>query len=232
MKIAGFQKNSFVDYKGKISAVIFTPGCNLDCYFCHNRRILGDVPELIDPGYVLEFLNNRKKFLDGVVITGGEPTLQPDLRDFILKVKAIDYPVKLDTNGTNPDILKALMKDNLLDYVAMDIKAPLSRYSEICGVSVDISDIEKSIDLLMQGSVDYELRTTVLPDLSADDIKSIAVRISGAAVYILQQYRRPECAGDIIDYRLLKQPHSSAFIKDLSLMVADYVQKHETRGVI
>lgn len=234
MKIAGLQKNSFVDYRGKISAVVFTQGCNMNCFYCHNRGILCSRED--QGAYcaekVLRFLAERRRFLDGVVISGGEPTLQHDLEDFILKLKGMGYPVKLDTNGTDPEKLRRLIERCLVDYVAMDIKAPLDRYEEICGTAVDLKAVEESIDLLMEEKVDYEFRTTVVPELHEGDLSEIAHRIKGARLYILQQFRQPLDFKEIVDYRALKTPHSSAFLRDVTSKVAGYVRRYETRGVI
>lgn len=233
MKIAGFRKNSFVDYRGKISAVVFTLGCNLNCFFCHNRSLIcGNGCGTIDEDAVLSLLKDRRRFLDAVVISGGEPTLQKDLAVFISKVKMMGYPVKLDTNGTCPSILSELIENRLIDYVAMDLKAPLDRYDEICGVHVDISKVEKSIDILLEGKIDYEFRTTVIPELHQEDIIHIANRITGAGLYILQQYRRPIVSESLVDYRLLKTPYSNSFIKDLTNEIKGLVKNYETRGAM
>jgi len=234
MKIAGIQKNSFVDYRGKIAAVVFTPGCNLNCYYCHNRSILdeGACSKIYREKEVIQYLAERKRFLDGVVISGGEPTLQPDLEIFISEVKKLGYPVKLDTNGTNPDRLAGLIENKLLNYVAMDIKAPFERYEEICGVCVDTGKIGRSIDLLMKGQVDYEFRTTVAPDITEMDILAIAHRIKGASRYILQQYRKPLPDEEIVDYRLLKLNHTPVFLKSMSEKIKDMVRQNEIRGII
>lgn len=234
MRIAGVQKNSFVDYPGRISAVVFTPGCNMNCFYCHNRSILSNNAErqLYTTDTVLKMLTERKRFLDGVVVSGGEPTLQEGLQDFLMKVKELGYSVKLDTNGSNPEILRRFIDMHILDYVAMDLKAPMHRYEEICGVPIIIEDIEKSIDLLMEGKVDYEFRTTVVPQLQESDILCIANRIKGARLYILQQYRQPQITDDIIDYRLFKTPHNPSFIVHMAERVKGMVVEYQTRGVV
>lgn len=234
MKIAGLQKNSFVDYRGKVSAVVFTAGCNMDCFYCHNRGILcdGEYAGAVREEEVLELLARRRRFLDGVVVSGGEPTLQPDLEQFIAEVKDLGYPVKLDTNGTNPDKLRWLIDRDMVDFVAMDIKAPMARYGEVCGININSEVIEESIDLLMQERVDYEFRTTVVPELQKEDIASIAQRIKGAKLYILQQFRQPLAYKDVVDYRALKPPHKPAYLQEMSRMAGRYVRKNETRGVV
>lgn len=188
MHIGGIVKNSFVDYPGKIACTIFTIGCNYNCWYCHNSHLLSS-KDKVDENKVLEFLKERKNWLDGVVISGGEPTLQKDLESFIKKVKEIGYQVKLDTNGSNFEILKKLVDNKLIDYVAMDIKAPFDKYSKIVLVDADIENIKRSIKFLMDGQVDYEFRTTFSPDLTVDDIESICKEIKGAKNYSIQKYR-------------------------------------------
>ncbi|MBN1867998.1 anaerobic ribonucleoside-triphosphate reductase activating protein [Candidatus Sumerlaeota bacterium] len=202
MRIAGFEKCSLVDYPGKMAAVVFTPGCNMDCFYCHNRWIVSAGADFCayDPEQVLEFLDTRNGLLDGVVITGGEPTLQPGLEEFIGRVRDLGYPVKLDTNGTNPARLGRLIERGLVDYVAMDLKAPLDSngshcdYESLCGSGIDLEAVEASVRLLLQGWVEYEFRTTVAPQLGRDDLMAIARSIRGARRYVLQQYRVPEYA--------------------------------------
>ncbi|MBE6752798.1 MAG: anaerobic ribonucleoside-triphosphate reductase activating protein [Ruminococcaceae bacterium] len=189
MLIAGFQKNSFVDYPGKIAAVVFTPHCNMRCWYCHNRHILGHDAELLDEQAVLEFLDRRKGALDAVVISGGEPTLRANLPLFIDVLRDMGYLVKLDTNGTNPKMLASLIQAGKLDYVAMDIKAPFEKYGEITQVKDDIAAIRQSATLLINGGIDYEFRTTFAPNLTPEDIGTLAREIQGAKRYYLQQYR-------------------------------------------
>lgn len=233
MKIAGLQKNSFIDYPGKIAAVIFTPGCNLKCYYCHNYQLLAEnaLAGLIPEKTVISFLQEKKGLLDAVVISGGEPTLQPDLGDFIQAVKKLGYLVKLDTNGTNPDILKKLIKQSLLDYVAMDIKAPVEKYRQICGTDEYAARISASIDLLLKGAVEYEFRTTVVPELKEEDILAMAGRIKGAGKYILQQVRyRPTETGNG-DPRLYQKPHSAGFFNTTAEKLRKIVTSCAVRGL-
>ena len=191
MRIAGFQKLSTVDYPGKLAAVVFTAGCNLDCSYCHNRALIDPSTRLPwwDAREVLGILAKRRGFLDGVAISGGEPTLQPDLEDFAGQVRDLGYAVKLDTNGTQPAVLSRLIARGLLDYVAMDVKAPLEKYETICGAGVEIAAIESSIALLLEGQVDYEFRTTVSPLLSHEDLKAISRLVRGARRHVLQRCR-------------------------------------------
>lgn len=234
MKIAGFEKNSFVDYPGKIAAVVFTPGCNFDCYYCHNRHLLGPLEEeqLMDPEEILAFLEKRKGLLDAVVVTGGEPTLQEGLEEFITAAKSLGFLVKLDTNGTNPRILEKLLQKGLLDYVAMDIKAPLCKYEEICQGGFALREVKASIEILQsQDKTLYEFRTTFVPELSAGDILAIAGMIKGARLYVLQQYRFPERTILLDEPRLHKPPHSPSYLENIAALLHAMVQRCETKGI-
>lgn len=191
MKICGLQKTTLLDFPGHVAATVFTGGCNFRCPFCHNRDLLGnDAPPAFTEDVVIDFLKKRTGILEGVAITGGEPTLQPDLREFIVRVRALGYQIKLDTNGYRPNVLKELVHDGLLDYVAMDIKTCKERYSELAGIpSVMIDKIEESMDFLKSGSVPYEFRTTVVKELhTADDFEKIGPWISGCTNYFLQNF--------------------------------------------
>jgi len=225
MRIAGFVKNSVIDYPEKLAAVVFTPGCNLDCYYCHNRFILQPETwgDFLPEEDVFRFLEKRRKLLDGVVITGGEPTLQKDLKGFIQKVKNLGYSIKLDTNGTNPELLKDLIDDRLLDYVAMDLKAPLAKYSHICGIKSPevLEKIKESIKLLLAGQVTYEFRTTFVPELTQEDIEEMLEYIQGARLFVLQQYRLPELPNS----ELTKNKELAKRIKKLSAHGAKYIQE-------
>ncbi len=192
MYIGGYVKNSFVDYPGKIACSIFTVGCNMRCWYCHNSHILEKTKLLSNEEEILEFLESHKSFLDGVVVSGGEPTLQPDLLEFLSKLKSMGYCVKLDTNGTNFRVLKKAIDNKLVDYVAMDIKAPLDKYKNITKTDNDMESVENCIELLLENKVDYEFRTTFSPDLSLDDIEEICKRIKGAKTYSIQKYNTVE----------------------------------------
>lgn len=190
MLIAGFQKTSFVDYPGQPAATIFTPYCNFNCDYCHNAHILGKDAPLIAEDAVWEYLEKRKGLIKAVVISGGEPTLQQNLTEFIRRVKGLGYLVKLDTNGAKPDVLRSLMRDALIDYVAMDIKAPLAKYDAITRVHVDTDAIVKSILFLRNGGVPHEFRTTFCPALTPDDAVEAAQLVKGTEKFFLQQYRK------------------------------------------
>lgn len=195
MKICGLQKTTLLDFPGHVAATIFTGGCNFRCPFCHNGDLLGsDIPEAFSEEEVLNFLKKRRSILEGIAITGGEPTLQPDLRKFIEKIRDMGYRIKLDTNGYRPDVLRSLCEDSLIDYVAMDIKACKERYPVVAGVpSLQIDKIEESVSFLKTGSIPYEFRTTVVRELhSADDFEKIADWISGCPNYFLQNFTDSE----------------------------------------
>ena len=192
MRIGGLQKFSLIDYPDKFSCIIFTQGCNFRCFWCHNPELV--YPHLfkdtISENYVFSFLESRKNELEAVVVTGGEPTIQPDLVEFIEKIKKMGYLVKLDTNGSNPHILEKLLKNKLVDYVAMDIKAPPEKYPLLIGKDIDVSLIFKSIEVIENYSLDYEFRTTFVPFLlSEDDIEKIKKLVKDKRKYRVQSYR-------------------------------------------
>jgi len=195
MDIAYLLSTTLIDYPGKVAAVCFTTGCNFRCPFCHNSELV--LPErirklrLIPENDVLYFLREREKFLDALCITGGEPTLQEDLPHFIERVKRIGLLVKLDTNGSHPEVLKELFDNHLLDYVAMDIKGPSWRYDELAGIHVDLEAIRRSIQIIIDRAPDYEFRTTTAPTITAKDIKEAVSLIAGAKRYFLQQFVIP-----------------------------------------
>lgn len=191
MLIGGLEKCSLIDYPGKVSAIVFTQGCNFRCGYCHNPELIfsNQFQNPIPQEKIFEFLGKREGKLDGVVITGGEPTLQPDILDFVKKVKDLGYLVKLDTNGSNPELLRKVIDGDLVDYLAMDIKAPLEKYHEIINAMVDISAIEESISLLKNFSKEYEFRTTVVENqLVEDDFIKIGELLRGSKLYFLQKF--------------------------------------------
>lgn len=208
MKIGGFSKLTLLDFPGSVACIVFTSGCNFRCPFCHNASLVThtDDSENTSEDEILSYLKKRKGLLDGVVITGGEPLLQKGIEEFIIKVRELGYKVKLDTNGSFPDKLKNLLDKGLLDYVAMDIKNCKEKYSITAGCEVNLDDIEKSIWLLENSGVDYELRTTVARELhNSADIKSIAQWINKTPKYFIQNFKN---SGDIVGENL------SEFSKD------------------
>lgn len=196
MLISGIQPFTLLDYPGKVSCIVFTPGCNFRCGFCHNPEfVLPDkIAELresfIDEEAFFNFLNKRGKLLDGVVITGGEPTLMPDLESFIKKIKDRGLLVKLDTNGNRPEVLKKLVNAGLLDYVAMDVKTSLPEYKNVSGPWVVEKNIEESLNFLKEGKIDYEFRTTLVKELHTKEILDQMIKlIKGAKRFYLQNFR-------------------------------------------
>ena len=192
MRILGLQKLSLVDFPGKVAATVFTGGCNLRCPFCHNASLVlpGRGTSALDAGGVLDFLASRRGLLDGVVLSGGEPLLQPDAADFLAEVKAMGFSVKLDTNGCHPDALADILDRRLADYVAMDIKNSLEKYPWTVGVpGFDTAPVERSARLLMEGPADYEFRTTLVrPFHEVGDMETIGRWLRGARRYYLQAF--------------------------------------------
>lgn len=192
MRILGLQKLSLVDFPGKVAATVFTGGCDLRCPFCHNAPLVlpGRGTSALDAGGVLDFLASRRGLLDGVVLSGGEPLLQPDAADFLAEVKAMGFAVKLDTNGCDPARLAEILDRGLVDYVAMDVKNAPARYAETVGVpDFDLAPVEESIRLLRKSTVDYEFRTTLVRELHRpEDLDAIAAWLEGAPRYYLQNF--------------------------------------------
>jgi pyruvate formate lyase activating enzyme len=191
MGIKGFQGTSLLDFPGKIASLVFFGGCNLTCAFCHNPGLVLDPGQY--PDYpveaVLEQLHARRRFIDGVVVSGGEPTLDPQLLPLLREVKTLDLAVKLDTNGLRPDVLGQAMDEGLLDCVALDLKTAPARYGELHGGPVAIDGLQWSVQLLRAGAVDYELRTTCVPGLVEEaDIRAIGELARGAKRWVLQQF--------------------------------------------
>ena len=166
MKIGGLQKTSLQDYPEEVSSIIWTVGCNFSCPFCYNTDLVYGTIEEISEDEVLSFLEKRKKLIDGLVISGGEPFLQKDLKNFCKKVKKLSYKIKIDTNGTFPNKLKELIDEKLVDYIAMDVKAPKKKYEKLAGVKTDIKKIEKSIEIIKNSDINYEFKTTFIPFIS------------------------------------------------------------------
>ncbi len=200
MKIAGLVRLSTVDFPGRLAAVVFTAGCDLDCFYCHNRLLLGAGAPEMALADVVAFLDKRRGVLDGVVVSGGEPTIQPGLPAFLRLLRDMGYAVKLDTNGGHPSVLEQLIQARpspLVDYIAMDIKAPWSRYPDVCGGEPEVAEnVQESVSILSRlaagAGIAWELRTTVVPQLSEDDLVEMGSLLPPVPIYALQQYRRPE----------------------------------------
>lgn len=238
MEIGGLQKLSLIDYPEKLACVVFLIGCNFRCPFCHNSSLvlsekIKKQPR-ISENYFFNFLKRRKKFLEGVVLSGGEPTIWNDLPNFIKKIKNLGYLVKLDTNGYNPEMLRRLIAQKLINYVAIDIKAPLeldfqinsnfqfSKYDKITGIKVDIKKIKKSIEIIKNSKIDYEFRTTIIPTLlRKEDIIQITKKISPAKRYFLQNFR-PE---NTLDLKFEKiKPYSQKYLSEIQKIISPFFE--------
>ncbi|MFH1461314.1 MAG: anaerobic ribonucleoside-triphosphate reductase activating protein [Patescibacteria group bacterium] len=233
MLIGGLEKLSLIDYPGKLAAVVFTSGCNFRCPFCQNPELVNvrkikKQPRIKEDAF-FDFLKSRQGLLEGVCLTGGEPTIQTDLIDFVRKIKRLGFLVKLDTNGSNPEILKKLFQEKLLDFIAMDIKSSKERYSEAINQKIDFEKIQESIKLIKQSKIDYEFRTTLVPGLVDEgEIRKIGQWLKGAESFVLQQFR-PEKTLDPA-YQKIK-PYSQEKLKKLFEIVLPYFPKVELRGI-
>jgi pyruvate formate lyase activating enzyme len=208
MKICGLAKLSTIDYPSELSSVLFTPGCNFNCFYCHNRSLLGQEHELIPLPEINGFLKKRHGMIDGVVISGGEPTLQNDLIPYLRSLKNMGFLVKLDTNGSRPDVISEILKHDLADYIAVDYKAPFSRYPEIC--RADASGMIETISLLRSHETKWELRTTVIPQLSLSDLLQMASEVDILPRFTLKPYRKPDLYLPEDKFRVDLKPYTAA----------------------
>ncbi len=227
MKIAGLEKFSGVDYDGKLACTVFLSGCNFRCPFCHNSPLVISTENNISEQEFFDFLIERKSMLNGVCISGGEPTLYSQLPEFIKKIKALGYSVKLDTNGTNPQMLKTLIDNKRIDYVAMDIKNSFLMYPITVGVDeIDIEKVKQSIKILLENKIDYEFRTTLIKQYhTVDDIITCATEIAGAKKLYLQKFKDSE--------NCLQKGLTAVSKKDAELykeIFSDYVERVTLRG--
>ena len=232
MKIHGYSQLTLLDYPGRLACTIFCGHCNFRCPFCHNASLVlhADEQPVISEEKIFEHLAKRHGVLEGVAITGGEPTLHKDLPDFIRRIKEnTGLAVKLDTNGTNPEMLKSLIDEHLIDYAAMDIKASPSRYALAAGVSeLDMDRIMDSADLLMNCGIDYEFRTTVVDEIHHDeDMLATGKWLKGAKAYFLQCYKD---SGDLISPEGLHAP-SREKLEHLRELVLPYIPNTQLRGI-
>ena len=212
MKIAGIQKSSMVDYPGLVSIAVFTPFCNYDCFYCHNREILtGDI--LIDTDEVLDFAQKRSGLIEGFVISGGEPTLQPELESFIAQIKGLGYKVKLDTNGGSPDVVKKLIEQKLIDYIAVDLKAPFEKYRQICGGTADGEIARQTIEYILASHIPCEIRTTMIPQLSAEEMLDTIRELPRLSRYAIQQYIKPQRLRECDRFRANVAPHNASYLE-------------------
>jgi len=231
MAIKGFQGTSLLDYPGRISSLVFFSGCNLSCPYCHNPDLIVDRGELpsLDPEEVLAELGSRRQFIDGVVISGGEPTLDELLPGFVREVRKLGLLVKLDTNGLRPGMLERLLGEGLVDFVALDLKTSPERYGELHTAPVGMAGLEQSIRLVLEQAPDYEMRTTCVPGLvGAREIHRLGGLLHGAKGWILQQFV-PEHAWQEGCRQLTA--YSPQELQELATLAESYVDRVRLRGV-
>jgi pyruvate formate lyase activating enzyme len=191
MIAGGFQKNSLIDFPGKISSVVFTKGCNFKCPYCHNPELISFEKDefIVDTDEIFDFLKKRKGFIDAVVITGGEPCLQTDIIDFAKKIKNLGFLLKLDTNGSRPEVVEKLLKENLLDLIAMDIKTLFNNYDDLTNEKNMEEKLKTSVSLIMNSGVDYYFRTTCAPPfVTKENFSEVIAQIKGAKKYVIQKF--------------------------------------------
>lgn len=229
--IRGFLETSFIDWDGKVVSVVFVAGCNMRCPFCHNAPLVTRPQTLkqFSTEEIEAFMLERKDFIDGLCITGGEPTLHKNLPAFIKHFKDLGFLIKLDTNGTNPEMLKKLIDQKLVNFVAMDFKAPLDeRYEKATGVKVDLAKIKKCVDLLISSGIDHEFRLTVVPGLiSEKEIEAIGPALKGAKKLALQQFVPENCLDE--SYTKIK-PYEKDKLLSYQLTLKQYVHNTILRG--
>lgn len=231
MHIKGFQGTSLLDYPGKIASLVFFGGCNLTCPFCHNPDLVLDPGKYPDypPEELLDNLRSRRSFIDGIVVSGGEPTVDKGLLPFLRQVKGLGLLVKLDSNGLAPEVLEGVLWEGLVDYLAIDIKTAPLRYPELHSAAVDHDALLRSLSLVMRSKVDYEFRTTCVPGFVEEaDIRSIGEVISGARCWVLQQFvPRHALAPSMQDL----EPHSPEEIERLAALADCYADEVLVRGL-
>lgn len=226
MRIGGYQKLTLIDYPGKIATTVFTVGCSFRCPFCHNPELVlrsqFPAPNKMEEEF-FKHLEKRVGKLEGVCITGGEPTIQPDIIEFIKKIKDMGFAVKLDSNGTRPDVLRKVIKEKLVDFIAMDIKSSPENYSKTVGLKADIARIKLSVKFIVSSGLPYEFRTTVVPGLhTEEDFRKIGKWLDGAKSYYLQEYRD----GIILDPKLRKKSKNKTVdLEKIKKEIAPFFEK-------
>jgi len=231
MMIKGFQKLSLIEYPGKLSAVVFLGKCNFRCGFCYNIDLVKNYKKLPDipEKKILDFLSTRRELLDALSITGGEPTLHKRLPAFVKKVKDLGFLVMLETNGSNPGMVKKLIDKKLVDYIAMDIKASLEKYDEVAGVKVNKKKIQESIDIIRNSKVDHEFRTTVIPKhFKKEDALAIGKWLKSSKRYVLQQFRPDKTLNG--SYQKIK-PYPPEKLKEFVKIMKPYFKSVKIRGI-
>lgn len=220
MKICGFVPTTLLDYPGHIACVVFLPSCNYDCYYCHNRELIerGDFIEskhtVKSDTALYDFLIEREGFIDGVVISGGEPTLFERLKELCLSIKKLGVKVKIDTNGSNPDVIKELIDSDAIDYVALDYKAPSKMYEFICGEGADFNKVLKTMQILRESDITWEVRTTVVPELNFDSLYNMCIETGiKFPKFVIKNYRKPILYRPFHEDMINKQPYSDEWLK-------------------
>lgn len=223
MRITGYERTSLVDWPGRVAAVLFLPGCNMDCFYCHNRRLIGERrnrplgfrPDRarLNQRHILADFKQRADRLDGVVITGGEPTLQPGLITLIDAVRGLGLPVKLDTNGTNPGLVRRLLQTDRLACVALDIKAAPEKYAGLVGPGIPVDRIRQTFGLIDKARIDYEVRTTCVPQITLDDLDAMGRWMGHARRWVLQAYRPLPADLAWLDGRHFVEPHGADWFR-------------------
>ncbi len=222
MTVTGMVKTSLIDYPGRVACVLFVPGCNYNCFYCHNRQLIAGSDGILQPDCITDFLEKRRGLLDGVVISGGEPTLQPDIVPFIEELREMGYSVKLDTNGSSPEVIQEVLKRGLCDFFAVDYKAPRLRYGEICGAGAEADKVLETIGMLLEGGSAFEVRTTVIPQLSEEDLITMARELPELPRYSLNLYRKPEKFLPEDAERVGKTPYTQAQLNILAGILREY----------
>ncbi|MBI9009622.1 MAG: anaerobic ribonucleoside-triphosphate reductase activating protein [Tenericutes bacterium] len=222
MIFAGITKSSLLDYPGKIAIVLYTPGCNYNCYYCHNREIIENIDEFISNTEIMELLKKRVGLIDAVVVSGGEPTLHYDLIPFLKMVKAMGYLTKLDSNGSSPEIIKKCIEEKAVDFFAIDYKAPKSRYTEIARNNNTEVPVLETINLLKNTNQNFEVRTTVIPQLSLNDLIQMSKELPELPRYVLNPYHIPLRYLESDTLLVEDTPYSEAMIADFALNLKLY----------
>ena len=231
LRFKGLQKTTLLDYPGEVACTLFVGGCDFRCPYCYNPDLVfnRDTGVEISEAEALQFLRERKNFLNGVCLTGGEPLLYPEILDFSREAKALGYKVKVDTNGYHPELLQKLIEQKLVDYVAMDIKAPLDRYEEVVRVEVDREEIKKSVEIIKGSGIENEFRTTVFSGLNSSDFEKIGRWLSGSKKYCLQAVKLNV---RLLDENFAKEhrPIDAEYLHSIAEKIRSYFNKVEVRG--
>ena len=230
MKIGGIQKTSLIDYPNKVCAVFFASGCNFRCPYCYNPELVFNKTELINEKWIYNFLEKRKNYLDAILLSGGEITIQPDFIEFVKRIKQYGYLVGIETNGSKPDAIKKLIDSRLTDFIAMDIKSDLETYEKAACAKLDKGKIKKSVELIKDSNVDYEFRTTVVPGLFNEETAiKIGEWLKGSKKYVLQQFNNDR---DMINKSFKrKKPYTVDKLKKFKEILEPYIKDVRIKGI-